>query len=571
MLGLDTTIVEHRLPPIPNTISVQQQLRRIKPKVTLKIKEEVDKQWNAGFLVIAKYTQRVANIVPIPKKDEKVRMCVDYKDLNWASPKDNFPLPHIDILVDNTTQHAFYSFMDSFSRYNQIQMVVEDREKTTFITTRGTFCYKVIPFKLKNAGATYQRPCLRGRYDSKVEDAGSACGRPEKALRETMKIQAQAKPNKMHLWGQNRKVVGFQSQRERGIEVDPDKVKAIWNMTSPRTKTEVKGFLGRFTSQLIDTCIPIFKLAQKNQKMEWNDECRQTILGNTSRPRPGNTREAPNPLPNSARRTNELSSGATRHLKKERIGHILSQQEIHKLRTKIPNVGVNVLCSSLDGKKVEAVHAGPYYVAHSQDGPPQVYLQKTNIDRADSTLENGFTSQKAIKGSALAEKLAHHSLDDYQPRLHEFPDEHILSVEEVGSESELARWKLWFDRASNLLGNGIGAVLTSLEGQCFPFSARLGFNCTNDMAEYKACAIRITMAIEHQVEKLKVFSDLVLVIYQLRGEWETRDAKLIPYHDHVMEMIEHFDKITFYYVPRDENQMADALATLSSMLLVNKE
>ncbi|RDY14327.1 hypothetical protein CR513_00605, partial [Mucuna pruriens] len=150
MPGLDTVIVEHMLPLIPNAIVVWQQQRRMKPEVALKIKEEV------GFLAVAEYPQWVANIMLVPKKDGKVRVCVDYKDLNRASPKDNFPLPHIDLLVDNTTQHSCYSFMDGFSRYNQIRMAPEDKEKTTtFITMWGTFCYKVMPFGLKNVGATY--------------------------------------------------------------------------------------------------------------------------------------------------------------------------------------------------------------------------------------------------------------------------------------------------------------------------------------------------------------------------------------------------------------------------------
>ncbi|RDY10264.1 hypothetical protein CR513_05247, partial [Mucuna pruriens] len=106
----------------------------MKPNVALKIKEEVKKQWDAGFLAMSNYPQWVANIVPVPKKDRKVRMCVDYRDLNQASPKDNFPFPHIDMLVDNTACHAFFSFMDGFSRYNQILMAEEDREKTTFVT-----------------------------------------------------------------------------------------------------------------------------------------------------------------------------------------------------------------------------------------------------------------------------------------------------------------------------------------------------------------------------------------------------------------------------------------------------
>ena len=115
------------------------------------------KQFDAGFLAVAKYPQWVANIVHVPKKDGKVRMCVDYRDLNRASPKDNFPLQHIDILVDNTARFSLFSFMDGFSGHNQIKMASEDMEKATFITLWGRFCYKVMPFGVKNVGATYQR------------------------------------------------------------------------------------------------------------------------------------------------------------------------------------------------------------------------------------------------------------------------------------------------------------------------------------------------------------------------------------------------------------------------------
>ena len=123
----------------------------------VKIKEEMKKQIYADFLVTAEYPQWVANIVHVPKNDGKARMCVDYIDLNKASPKDDFPLPHIDMLVDNTTKFKVFSFMDEFSGYNQIKMTPEDMERTTFITPWGTFCYEVMPFDSKNAGATYQR------------------------------------------------------------------------------------------------------------------------------------------------------------------------------------------------------------------------------------------------------------------------------------------------------------------------------------------------------------------------------------------------------------------------------
>ena len=83
-------------------------------------------------------------------------MCVDYRDLNWASPKDNFPLPHIDTLVDNTTTNRFFSFMDRFSGYKQINIAEEDKAKITFTIHWGTYAYDVMPFGLKNASTTYQ-------------------------------------------------------------------------------------------------------------------------------------------------------------------------------------------------------------------------------------------------------------------------------------------------------------------------------------------------------------------------------------------------------------------------------
>ena len=130
MPGLDIDIVVHRLPLREECAPVKQNLRRVKPEMLLKIKEEVKKQLDARFLKVSKYPQWVANIVPVPKKDGKVRMCVDYRDLNRTSPKDNFPLPHIDTLVDNTAKHSLFSFMDGFSNYNQIRMASEDMKRS---------------------------------------------------------------------------------------------------------------------------------------------------------------------------------------------------------------------------------------------------------------------------------------------------------------------------------------------------------------------------------------------------------------------------------------------------------
>ena len=103
------------------------------------------------------YPEWLANVVLVKKANGKWRMCVDFTDLNKACPKDSFPLPRIDQLVDSTVGHKLLTFMDAFPGYNQIKMVEEDQKKTAFITNQGLYCYKVMPFRLKNEGATYQR------------------------------------------------------------------------------------------------------------------------------------------------------------------------------------------------------------------------------------------------------------------------------------------------------------------------------------------------------------------------------------------------------------------------------
>jgi len=282
MPGLDTDIVVHRLPLKPECKPVQQKLRRMKPEMLLKIKEEVKKQLEAGFLEVAKYPEWVANIVPVPKKDGKVRMCVDYRDLNRASPKDNFPLPHIDTLVDNTAKNSLFSFMDGFSGYNQIKMAPDDMEKTTFITMWGTFCYKVMPFGLKNARATYQRAMVTLFHDLMhkeievyVDDMIAKSTQEDEHVSDLRKLfewlqkfQLRLNPTKCTFGVTSEKLLGF-IVSAKGIEVDPDKVKAIQSMPPPRTQKEVRSFLGRlnyisrFISQLTDKCDPIFRLLRK--------------------------------------------------------------------------------------------------------------------------------------------------------------------------------------------------------------------------------------------------------------------------------------------------------------------
>ena len=93
--------------------------------------------------------------MPILKKNEKIRVCNDFRDLNIVFPKDEFPLPITDVMSDNTYCFERMSFMDAFSGYNQIKMNSDYEKHTSFRTPLGVFCYTVMSFGLKNAGATY--------------------------------------------------------------------------------------------------------------------------------------------------------------------------------------------------------------------------------------------------------------------------------------------------------------------------------------------------------------------------------------------------------------------------------
>ena len=129
-----------------------------------------------------------------------------------------------------------------------------------------------------------------------------------------------------------------------------------------------------------------------------------------------------------------------------------------------------------------------------------------------------YTTQKAIKGSVLADHLAHQAVEDYQSMKFDFPDENIMTLDNVeefrpyeGPEQG-SRWTLYFDGASNALGNGIGAILISPEGFHTPFTARLCFHCTNNMEEYEACIFGLKAAIDLGIKSLDVFGDSALFI-----------------------------------------------------------
>ncbi|BFG30468.1 hypothetical protein CerSpe_167420 [Prunus speciosa] len=173
MPGLDPNLVSHTLNIELGTKPVVQPRRNFHPEIEMQIKVEIEKLLAAGFIKPIKHPTWLANIVPMKKRTGVIRVCTDYRDLNRACPKDEFPLPNMDILIDSTSGQCLLSFMDGFSGYNQIKMSPRDAEKTAFRTPYGNFYYTVMPFGLKNAGATYQRTMTAVFHDmmgKEVED-----------------------------------------------------------------------------------------------------------------------------------------------------------------------------------------------------------------------------------------------------------------------------------------------------------------------------------------------------------------------------------------------------------------
>ena len=155
ILGFDRILVEHRLPIKSEFHPFQQPPKRMSKEVELKVKKEIEKLLKAKFIICTRYVQWLANIVHVIKKNGKLRVCVDFRNLNVATPKDVYVMPIADMLVDST----LLSFINGFYGYNQILIVVDDISKTAFRCPGSleTFEWLFMPFGLKNTNATYQR------------------------------------------------------------------------------------------------------------------------------------------------------------------------------------------------------------------------------------------------------------------------------------------------------------------------------------------------------------------------------------------------------------------------------
>jgi hypothetical protein len=157
MKGISREVAKHKLNIKPGSKPVKQRLCRFNDDKCKVIDEEILKLLSAGFIREVYHPERLANPILVKKKTKKWRMCVDYTSLNKACPKDPFSLPRIDQVVDSTAGCETLCFLDAYSGYHQIAMCVADQLATLFITSFDAYCYQTMPFRLKNAGATFQR------------------------------------------------------------------------------------------------------------------------------------------------------------------------------------------------------------------------------------------------------------------------------------------------------------------------------------------------------------------------------------------------------------------------------
>ncbi|XP_065012847.1 uncharacterized protein LOC135641416 [Musa acuminata AAA Group] len=576
MTGVDPEVAQHHLNISPDARPVKQKLRRQAPDRQLAIREEVGRLLAAGFIKEARYPQWLSNVVLVKKPNGSWRMCVDYTSLNNACPKDCYPLSKVDQFVDATAGHARLSFIDAFSGFYQIRMAPEDREHTAFLTDQGVYFYKVMPFGLKNAGATYQRTVNKmfahqiGRNMEvyvddmivKSQEAGAHLADLAEAFATLRKFGMRLNPAKCAFGVTSGKFLGF-IIHERGIDANPEKVQAIIDMQSPRTLKDLQRLnerlvaMSRFLARSGDRCLPFFRALKNPKNFQWTTECdeafKQIKQHLASLPRlasvsPGEKLGlylAASPHVVSSVLVKENSG---KQLPIYYVSHVLSGPE-----ERYPPIEKLALALVLSVRKLR-----PYFQAHLVEVITDQSLRQvlSKFDVAGRLLkwavELGeydilYVPRTAIKAQAVADFLV--ELTQIADGDHEQPPE---------------AWVLHVDRSANSKGAGAGLVLLAPDGRSFVRSLRFGFQATNNEVEYEALLAGLRLALEMQVTAIHVLTDSQLVAEQLSDGYEARDPTMAKYLAQVRNLTAKFPHFALSNVPREENERADALARLAS-------
>ncbi|XP_008223134.1 PREDICTED: uncharacterized protein LOC103322954 [Prunus mume] len=606
MPGLDRNLVEHKLPIKEGYLPVKQARRRMSMDTELKVKEEIERLLKAGFIRPAIYADWLANIVPVLKrKTGAVRICVDYRNLNEASPKDEYPMPMADMLVDGAAHNQMLSFMDGNAGYNQIMMAEEDIHKTAFMCPGhiGAFEYTVMPFGLRNAGATYQRAMNSVFHDMighslevyiddvviKSPEEGNHMTNLKRAFLRMRQHKLKMNPKKCVFGVQAGNFLGF-LVHQRGIEIDKNKARSIIEALPPRNKKELQSLLGkinflrRFISNSAGKIQPFSSLLRlkQEQTFKWEEQHQQAfeeIKHYLSNP----------PVLSPPRRGRPLKLYIS--ASEVSIGSLLVQdnkegkeQAVYYLSRTLTEVerkysAIERLCLALYFTAVKPRHYMlPYtiYIIAKTDlikymlTRPMLRGRIGKWTLALTEFAFRYVPQKAVKGQAVADFLADHpgeeienmdSLDianaDLLTRAHTCLNNPIYSV-------HLAPWKLYFDGSKTDITSGAGIVLEEPLGIRHCYSFQLDFQCTNNRAEYEALIIGLEILVELGIQSVEILGDSMLVLKQIAGEYKCLSPSLAVYLVAARNLLTEFREATWEHIPREEKFAANELAQVAT-------
>uniref|UniRef100_A0A2N9FCJ7 RNA-directed DNA polymerase n=1 Tax=Fagus sylvatica TaxID=28930 RepID=A0A2N9FCJ7_FAGSY len=596
MPGIDPGLVAHSLNVEPGTRPVVQPMRTFHTEVEAQITQEVKKLLAAGFIKPIQHPRWLSNIVPVKKKNGQIRCCVDFRNLNKACPKDEFPLPNMDLLIDSAAGHAMFSFMDGFSGYNQIRMSTRDAEKTAFRTPIGNFYYTVMPFGLKNAGATYQRTMtamfhdmMHKEIEDYVDDIVVKSKKREDHLRVLRKVfdrcrlyKLKMNPLKCAFGVSAGKFLGF-LVHNRGIDVDPAKASAIATMKAPTSHKELKSFLGRlsyirrFIPGLAAATAIFMPLMKKGVPFVWSTACQQafekiqlimTKLPTVCAPVPWQTTAVYTWLP-------IMKQLGAWWLQEDEEG---TEKPIYYVSRALKDAetrysGAERACFSL-----EYMHhsvCGITFLAHkiqliTKSHPIRSLLHRPVLSGRLaqwllqlSQYEITTETPTAIKSQAIADLLAQFPGEDSSSISHEVPGE---IGEALLADLADSTWTLKFDGSSTSSSSGAGIVLTREDGETIAKSFKLDFSCSNNASEYEAYITGLVIAHEMGIKHLRVIGDSNLIICQTKGEFSLKEPSLALYRALAQKLEEKFHTFEISHAMRCENRYADALATLGSQV-----
>jgi len=582
MPGIDPDILCHRLNINPQVKSRVQRRRRLNDEKEKAATEEIKKLMEAGHIKEIQYPEWLANVVMVKKANGKWRMCVDFTDLNLACPKDSYPLPNIDVLVDRVFGCGLLSFMDAYSGYNQICMHPADEDKTAFMGVRANFCYRVMPFGLKNAGATYQRmmdrilqPLLGRSVESYVDDmVVTSTGNDAHALDiqelfDTInKYQLKLNPEKCVFGVKAGKFLGFMLT-ERGIEANPDKCQAIINMKSPSCMKEVQKLTGRmaalsrFLARSGDKGHPYFQCLKKNEKFQWTLECENAFLRLKeylsqppvlSRPQKGHPLQLYITVTEHA-----ISSVLVQDREDKQYPVYFVSRLLHGAEKWYPTLEKAALAIVTSARKLRHYFQS-FSVQIKTDLPVKQILKRPDmtgrlVKWAIELAEYDITYEQRgpIKAQALVDFLAELTLPTSS------------STDGVPVKPATPEWVLSVDGASNQKGSRAGVVLEGPGGILIEQSLRFSFKASNNQAEYEALIAGMLLAKEIRAKRLSARSDSLLVTGQFSGEFSAKDPQLAKYLEYVKLLAKTFQDFCLDHVPRQDNSRADLLSKLASL------